>query len=82
MSTTPELASVDELLDELVTRFHGMIFAGRIVNTQGHTPEDIYRSIRWRFQGDELACIGLAEHVKDQALGLMRQRSEPMSPGE
>ena len=78
MSTTVELATVDELLNELVTRYDGLIFAGRVVNTEGHTIEDVSRSIRWRFQGDELMCIGLAEHVKDQALGVLRSRSEPI----
>ena len=78
MSTALELVTVDELLDELVTRYDGMLFAGRVVIREGHTLEDVSRSIRWRFQGDELMVIGLAEHVKDQALGVLRARSEPI----
>ena len=58
MSQDLELASTDELLDELMGRFKNAIFCGM----KEAATESAYIHRRW--QGDYMACTGLSDWIR------------------
>lgn len=75
-----ELATNDELVDELFKRFENAIFVGR--QTPDDAKEPHRRNVMWRFKGDHFTSAGMAANMMHVLNMEIEADLEPLERGE